>query len=90
MRTDHTLQLNADCEAYASKLAAAIKTREEELAGLKRLHSAVLIAAESDPEPLPSFVSAADEGFKRVADAANQAERRNGRPIVPTLAEQAP
>lgn len=89
MRTDHTLLLNADSEAYASKLAAAIKTREEELAGLKRLHSAVLTAAEADPEPLPSFVSAGDEGFRRVAEAAGQAERRNGRPIVSTLAEQA-
>lgn len=89
MRSDHVLALNADTTAFAERLAGHIKTREEELSGLRKLHNALLTAAEHDVPSLPSFVSAQDEGFKRVADAADAGERRNGRPVVAAQPDQA-
>ncbi len=89
MRSDHVLALNADTNAFAERLAGHIKTREDELAGLRKLHNALLTAAEHDAPELPSFVSAQDEGFKRVGEAADAGERRNGRPVVANQVERA-
>lgn len=89
MRSDHVLALNADTTAFAERLAGHIKTREEELSGLRKLHNALLTAAEHDVPALPSFVNAQDEGFKRVAEAADIGERRNGRPVIGGMAETA-
>lgn len=89
MRSDHVLALNAETTDFATKLAGHIKTREEELAGLRRLHSALLTAAEHEPPSLPSFISSQDEGFRRVAEAAETAEKRSVRPQAPGPADQA-
>lgn len=89
MRYDHILDENKQLQDNANRLAEHIKVREEELVGLKRLHSAIEMAAAGNPEALPSFINPEDEGFKRVAAAADASECRNGRPVVAAQAEQA-
>lgn len=82
MRTDRTIAFNTVTAEYGDRLAKRIGELEDELSGLKRLHGAVVMAAENGPD-LPSFVTADDPGFKAVGEAAAQTERRNVRPVVP-------
>jgi len=89
MRTDHVLSLNSHLLASAENIGEAIRVREEEIKGLRKLQGLLLTAAEVESPSLPSFISSTDDGFRRVAEAADEAERRNTRPIVPTLADQA-
>ncbi|KUL93445.1 hypothetical protein DK26_23275 [Bosea sp. WAO] len=89
MRTDHVLSLNNHLLASAENIGEAIRVREEEIKGLRKLQGLLLTAAEVENPVFPSFVSSGDEGFKRVAEAASEAERRNTRPVTPSLGDQA-
>jgi hypothetical protein len=83
MRTDHVVSLNNHLLASAENIGEAIRVREEEIKGLRKLQGLLLTAAEVDSPALPSFISPDDPGFKAVGEAAAQTERRNIRPIVP-------
>lgn len=89
MRVDHVVSLNNHLLASAENIGEAIRVREEELSILRKLQSALSTAAEVESPALPSFISSDDPGFRRVAEAADEADRRNVRPVVPARVDEA-
>jgi len=88
MRVDHVLKLNGELATTADIIGAAIKVREEEIAVLRKTQNMLLTASEAEAS-LPSFVKANDPGFRKVAAAADEAEKRAAHTVEPAQPEQA-
>lgn len=88
MRVDHVLKLNGELATTADIIGAAIKVREEEIAVLRKTQSMLLVASELEAS-LPSFIKSEDPGFRKVAAAADEAEKRTARTVMPAQTEQA-